>query len=85
MKKRPTYRYRQANISLFENEQTLASLSKQGNPLEYISMMVDFEIFRPVLESRLQTQERKKQCRSSPYRPHTDVQGHVSATAIWAK
>lgn len=53
MKKQPTYRCRQANINLFENEQTLESLSKQGNPLEYISKIVDFEIFRPVLEARL--------------------------------
>lgn len=69
MKKQPTYRCRQANIYLFENEQTLESLSKQGNPLEYISKIVDFEIFRPVLEAGLQTQERKSNAGRRPIDP----------------
>lgn len=32
-------------------------MSKQGNPLEFISKMNDFEMFRPILESKLQTAE----------------------------
>lgn len=47
MKKSPNYRRNQSNISLFEKSQTLEALSKQGNPLEFISGIVDFEMFRP--------------------------------------
>ena len=50
MKKSPNYRRNQSNISLFEKSQTLEALSKQGNPLEFISGIVDFEMFRPILE-----------------------------------
>ena len=45
MKKPSKYRSNQTIISLFENFQTLESLSKQGNPLEFISGIVDFEYF----------------------------------------
>ena len=37
MKKSPNYRHNQTGSSLFENTQTLEALSKQGNPLEFIS------------------------------------------------
>lgn len=36
--------------SLFEEETTLESLSKMGNALEFVSGVVDFELFRPTLE-----------------------------------
>ena len=55
MKKSPNYRLNQTGSSLFENAQTLEALSKQGNPLEFISKMIDFEMFRTILESKLQT------------------------------
>jgi hypothetical protein len=45
MKKSPNYRRNQSGSSLFEKAQTLEALSKQGNPLEFISKMIDFEIF----------------------------------------
>ena len=69
MKKRPNYRRNQTNRSLFESVQTLEALSKQGNPLEFISGIVDFEMFRPVLEERLQTQERKSNAGRRPIDP----------------
>lgn len=69
MKKRPNYRRNQTNRSLFESVQTLEALSKQGNPLEFISGIVDFEMFRPVLEERLQTQERKNNAGRRPIDP----------------
>ena len=55
----PNYRRNQSGSNLFESAQTLEALSKQGNPLEFISKMIDFEMFRPILESKLQTSERK--------------------------
>ena len=47
MKKGSHYRRNQSSSSLFEHAQTLEALSKQGNPLEFISEMIDFEMFRP--------------------------------------
>ena len=69
MKKSPKYRRNQSSNSLFENTQTLEALSKQGNPLEFISGMIDFEMFRPVLEGMLQTSERKSNAGRRPIDP----------------
>ena len=69
MKKSPNYRRNQTGSSLFENAQTLEALSKQGNPLEFISKMIDFEIFRPILESKLQIAERKSNAGRRPIDP----------------
>ena len=66
MKKSPNYRRNQTGSSLFENAQTLEALSKQGNPLAFISKMIDFEMFRPILESKLQTTERKSNAGRKP-------------------
>ena len=43
MNKSPNYRHNQSGSSLFENAQTLETLSKQRNPLGFISKMIDFE------------------------------------------
>lgn len=59
MKKSPNYRRNQSGRSLFENAHILESLSKQVNPFELISKMIEFEMFSPILESKLQTAERK--------------------------
>lgn len=69
MKKCPRYRRNQTSSSLFENAQTLESLSKQGNPLEFISGIIDFEMFRPILEESLHTQERKSNAGRRPIDP----------------
>ena len=69
MKKSPNYRRNQSCSSLFESTQTLEALSKQGNPLEFISKMIDFEMFRPILESKLQTSERKSNAGRRPIDP----------------
>lgn len=69
MKRKPQYRRNQTSRSLFENTQTLVSLSKQGNPLEFISGIVDFERFRPILESKLQTDERRSNAGRRPIDP----------------
>lgn len=69
MKKSPKYRRNQTGSSLFENAQTLEALSKQGNPLEFILGIVDFEMFRSILESKLQTTERKSNVGRRPIDP----------------
>ena len=69
MKKGPKYRRNQTCSCLFENAQTLEALSKQGNPLEFISKMIDFEMFRTILESKLQTSERKSNTGRRPIDP----------------
>ena len=45
--------------NLFEEEFTVEALSQMGNPLERLSSLVDFEMFRPVLEEVLLTKECK--------------------------
>lgn len=41
------------NVSLFDNEETLDKLNSLGNPLERLSKVIDFEIFRDELEEGL--------------------------------
>ena len=43
----------QVKRSLFDEEFIEAQLSAIGNPLELISKVIDFEMFRPTLESKL--------------------------------
>lgn len=47
-------RYRKLRYNqLFESENRELRLNEIGNPLEVLSQYVDFEIFRPTLESAL--------------------------------
>ena len=55
MQKMTTYR-NPMQESLFEEEFTLEVLSAMGNPLEQVSALVDFELFRPTLEKFLLTE-----------------------------
>ena len=72
-------RYRKLRYNqLFESENRELSLNEMGNPLEVLSQYVDFEIFRPTLESALFTGER-----SSADRLCADVQGLVSSALLW--
>lgn len=52
--------------SLFEEEFTVQALSEMGNPLERLSNMVDFEMFRPILEDALLTKEVKSAAGRKP-------------------
>lgn len=47
-----TYK-KQGNISLFDSEETMDRLNSLGNPLEKLSRVVDFEMFREDLETGL--------------------------------
>lgn len=55
--------------SLFEEEFTIEALSQMGNPLERLVSLVDFEMFRPVLEAVLV----KDDCKTPAGRPQIDV------------
>lgn len=56
------------NPNLFEEELTVQALSSMGNPLEQLSALVDFEMFRSDLEEVLI----KKDCKSTAGRPQYD-------------
>ncbi|EJW90259.1 transposase IS4 family protein, partial [gut metagenome] len=66
---KPTIYRKPMGENLFEEEFTKEALSKMGNPLEKLSSLIDFEIFRPILEEVLV----KKDCKSLAGRPQIDV------------
>lgn len=57
------------NPNLFEEELTRQALSSMGNPLEQLSALVDFEMFRPEHEEILV----KKDCKSTAGCPRYDA------------
>lgn len=68
MQKTTIYR-KPMGASLFEEDFTIEALSQMGNPLELLSKLVDFEMFRPSLEDVLI----KKDCKTPAGRPQIDV------------
>ena len=65
MKKNNIYR-QPMQESLFEEELSLEALSAMGNPLEQVSALVDFELFRPSLEKALLCEQRKSPAGRKP-------------------
>lgn len=57
----------QGKISLFDEQDAMERLSKIGNPLEKISVVIDFEFFRASLESKLLNTEKKNNAGAKPY------------------
>jgi IS5 family transposase len=51
--------------SLFDLENRYASLSKTGDPLQRLNAIIDWEIFRSILE-RMDKKERKSQAGRKP-------------------
>lgn len=51
---------------LFESETSKERLHEIGNPLEVLSTLIDFEMFRPTLESSLFSDERKSNAGRPP-------------------
>lgn len=68
MDKKTVYRS-PMDASLFEEDFTKETLSDLGNPLERLSALVDFEMFRPILEETLLT----KVCKTPAGRKPIDV------------
>lgn len=53
--------------TLFDSEFTLNSLSEIGNPLEKIANVIDFEMFRPLLEEKLLNRAKKNNAGAKPF------------------
>jgi len=58
---------RTGTISLFDSEETLDKLSAIGNPLEKIINVVEFEMFREILEAKLLNQNKKNSAGAKPF------------------
>ena len=58
---------KKTGMSLFEQENTMESLSKMGNPLVLLKEIVDFEQFRDELEKFFCKRQQEEQCRSQAY------------------
>ena len=57
----------QGKISMFDQEDTIQKLSEMGNPLEKLSNVIDFEMFREDLESSLLNTSKKNNAGAKPY------------------
>lgn len=66
--KRNKYQYKPTgNVGLFDKEESVDLLSEIGNPLEKLLKVIDFELFRPLLEERLQKKVKKSNAGAKPY------------------
>ena len=54
-------------VGWFDTGHTLEKLSKLGNPLEKLSRVIDFEMFRRPLEEKLLSRDRKSNAGCKPY------------------
>ncbi len=55
------------NKGLFDEQETYEKLTDIGNPLEKISKVIDFEMFREVLEAKLLNQNKKNNAGAKPF------------------
>ena len=54
-------------LTLFDEEERQQRLSKIGNPLEKLSMVIDFEMFRDELEDAVLNKDKKSRAGAKPY------------------
>ena len=60
--------YKQSgHLGLFDKEETSAKLTKLGNPLEKLHKVIDFEMFRSILESNMINHQKKTNAGNKPY------------------
>ena len=52
-------------VGMFDVEERLAGLSKKGDDLERLAVVIDFEVFRPDLERAVPRADRSKDGRPS--------------------
>jgi IS5 family transposase len=63
-----TISYKQrGNMGLFDSEERSSKLSKLGNPLEKLHRVIDFEIFRSILESQMLNHAKESKAGNKPY------------------
>ena len=60
---------KKTGMSLFEQENTMESLSKMGNPLVLLKEIVDFEQFRDALEKLFTNDSKKNNAGRKPIDP----------------
>ena len=73
---KPMAKYKKlGSVTLFDTQNTKENLSALGNPLERLSQVIDFEMFRNALEDVFENKKKKKQCRRQAIRRSDDVQG----------
>ena len=53
--------------TLFDQQFSTEKLSKIGNPLEKIGKVIDFEMFRPLLEGKLLNASKKNNAGAKPF------------------
>jgi IS5 family transposase len=62
------FKYKQAGrIGLFDKDENSEKLSKLGNPLEKLHKVIDFEMFRSILEANMLNHEKKSNAGQKPY------------------
>jgi len=62
------YRYKaQGKKSLFDEQNSVELLSEIGNPLEMVSKVIDFEMFRTTLENKLLNTNKKNNAGAKPF------------------
>jgi IS5 family transposase len=64
--KKVTYRST-GRVGLFDQSEKSLKLSKLGNPLEKLHKVIDFEMFRPILEAHMLNHNKKSNVGSKPY------------------
>jgi len=57
----------QGKRTLFDEQNSLELLSEIGNPLEMVSKVIDFEMFRPTLEKKLLNTNKKNNAGAKPF------------------
>ena len=55
------------NRGLFDEQETYQKLSNIGNPLEKISEVIDFEMFRDIIEAKMLNYEKKNNAGAKPF------------------
>lgn len=55
------------SVTLFDAQNTKENLSRLGNPLERLSQVVDFEMFRDALEDVFENKAKKNNAGAKPY------------------
>jgi len=58
---------KRGNKGLFDDQFNNDQLSSMGNPLEAISKVIDFEMFRPLLEVKLLNMDKKNNAGAKPF------------------
>ena len=61
------FKYKQSGrIGLFDKDETSEKLSKFGNPLEKLHKVIDFDMFRSILEANMLNHEKKSNAGQKP-------------------